>query len=180
MPAPKHIVAVAGLVTNTQGSVLMLRSPRRDWEFPGGQVEEGETLTQALQREIMEETGVRVSVGKLAGVYSNIVSHIVMFDFLCEWIEGEPCTSPESLEVAWVDCEQALARITRPAIRERMRVMLEFDGQALYRAYSFAASEIESEVSETKMKQSEIGENEIGEREVKMRTEYTVHEERSI
>lgn len=154
MTPPKHIVAVAGLVTNEQGHVLMIRSPRRDWEFPGGQVEEGETLTQALQREICEETGVHVSVGKLAGVYSNIKSHIVMFDFLCAWSEGEPRTSAESLEVAWVAREEALERIIRPAIRERMRDMLEFNGQAVYRAYSFDA-------------------NTVG-------TEYTVHEERTL
>ena len=154
MPSPKHIVAVAALVTNAQGHVLMIRSPRRDWEFPGGQVEEGETLTEALQREVYEETGVRIVVGKLAGVYSNTKSHIVMFDFLCEWIEGEPRISPESLEVAWMAREDALARILRSAIRERMRDMLEFNGQVVYRAYSFDANE--------------------------GHTEYTVHEERRI
>ena len=42
MPTSKHIVAVAGLVTDTWGRVLTIRSPRRDWEFPGGQVEAGE------------------------------------------------------------------------------------------------------------------------------------------
>ena len=62
MPTPKHIVAVAGLVSDPRGRVLMIRSPRRDWEFPGGQVEEGESLTDALRREVLEETGITVSV----------------------------------------------------------------------------------------------------------------------
>ncbi len=132
----------------------MIRSPRRDWEFPGGQVEAGETLTGALRREVYEETGVRVEVGQLVGVYSNIKSHIVMFDFLCTWIEGEPRISPESLEVVWVAREEALAYIIRPAIRERMRDMLEFTGQVVYRAYSFDANEVHAA--------------------------YTVHEERTI
>ncbi len=154
MNPPRHIVAVAGLVTNAQGHVLMLRNPRRDWEFPGGQVEEGETLTDALRREVFEETGVQVDVGRLVGVYSNTKSHIVMFDFVCEYIEGEPRTSAESLEVAWVARDEALGRIIRPAIRERMRDMLEFSGQVVYRAYSFDANEVH--------------------------TEYTVHEERTI
>ena len=48
---PVHIVAVGGIVANAQGQVLMIKSPRYDdWEFPGGQVEEGETLTHALER----------------------------------------------------------------------------------------------------------------------------------
>lgn len=151
---PKHIVAVAGLVTDAGGRVLMIRSPRRDWEFPGGQVEEGETLTAALKREVWEETGITVSVGALAGVYSNTKSTIVMFGFLCEPTGGDLTTSPESLEVAWVERDEALSRIVRPAIRDRMRDLLDFDGRVIYRAYTFDANEI--------------------------RTEYTIHEERFI
>ncbi len=45
MIAPKHIVAVADLIMDAQNCVLMICSPRRGWEFPGGQVEEGEDLT---------------------------------------------------------------------------------------------------------------------------------------
>jgi len=142
---PKHIVAVAGLVTDVQGRVLMLRSPRRDWEFPGGQVEEGESLTDALRREILEETGVTVSVGALVGVYSNVKSHIVMLDFLCDYVGGDLKTSAESPEVAWVERGEVLARIIRPAIRDRMRDMLEFQGQVIYRAYTFDANEVHTE-----------------------------------
>ena len=125
MPTPKHIVAVAGLVTDAREQVLMIRSPRCDWEFPGGQVEEGESLLDALRREILEETGVTVSVGALVGVYSGLKSHIVMFDFLRDLIGGEPTASAESPEVAWVERGEALIRIIRPAIRDRMRDMLE-------------------------------------------------------
>ncbi len=142
---PKHIVAVAGLVRNAEGQVLMLRSPRRDWEFPGGQVEEGEDLMTALQREVLEETGITVTVGKLAGVYSNTKSRIVMFDFLCELVSGEPQTSAESLAVEWVGANEALTRIIRPVIRDRMRDMLEFTGAVVYRAYEFDADKVHTE-----------------------------------
>ncbi len=154
MTTPKHIIAVAGLVVDAQDRALMIRSPRRDWEFPGGQVEEGESLTDALRREVREETGVTVTVGALVGVYSNVQSHIVMFGFLCDLVGGELTPSVESLEVAWVNRDEALARIIRPAIRDRMRDMLEFDGQVVYRAYTFDAHEVHAE--------------------------YTVHEERRI
>ena len=71
---PKHIVAVSGLVCHPNGEILLIRGPRRGWEFPGGQVEEGENLIEALQREIQEEAGVTTSVGALVGIYSNIKS----------------------------------------------------------------------------------------------------------
>lgn len=142
MMAPRHIVAVAGLVSDAQGRVLMIRSPRRDWEYPGGQVEEGENLISALVREVWEETGVTVSVGELVGVYSNVQSHIVMFDFLCTALSGTPTTSAESLAVEWVERAEALERIVRPPIRYRMTKMLDFKGDVTYGAYSFAANEI--------------------------------------
>ena len=134
---PRHIVAVSALVRNAENRILLVHSPRGDWEFPGGQVEEGETLTQALQREIMEETGVTASVGVLVGIYSNVIRNppIVMFGFLGEWLAGEPITSEESLAVEWVKRDEVLARIQRPAIYGRMKDMLEFDGRVIYRAY---------------------------------------------
>jgi len=137
MSVPKHIVAVAGLVADDLGRVLMLRNLRNDWEFPGGQVEEGENLIEALQREVLEETGVIISVGELVGVYSNVQSRIVMLDFLCKPIGGDLKTSQESLEVEWVNRTEALSRIKLPVIRDRMKDMLEFDGQVVYRAYTF-------------------------------------------
>lgn len=145
MTHPKHIVAVAGLVRDPEGRVVMIRSPRGDWEFPGGQVEEGEDLVIALQREISEETGLTVTVGKLVGVYSNIKSHIVMFDFLCEFVFGELQPSEESLAVEWVKESEALERIIRPVIRDRMRDMLEFTGAVIYRAYEFDADKVYTE-----------------------------------
>lgn len=154
MEAPKHIVAVAGLVTDSLGRVLMVLSPRRDWEFPGGQVEEGEDLVTALEREVQEETGVRVAVGALVGVYSNVRFHIIMLDFLCEFIEGEPTTSDESLQVEWVERDEALSRVIRPAIRDRLRDMMEFNRRVVYRAYAFDAGQIDGD--------------------------YTIHEERRV
>ena len=134
---PKHIVAVSGLVRHSNGEILLIRSPRRGWEFPGGQVEEGENLIEALQREIQEESGVTVSVGSLVGVYSNIKSPTkVAFGYLAEYVCGELKTSDESLETEWVARDLVLQRISNPVIYDRMKDMLDFSGRVIYRVYT--------------------------------------------
>lgn len=137
MPTPQHIVAVSGLVRNPAGQMLLVRSPRRGWEVPGGQVEEGETLIEALLREIREESGVTVTVGQLVGVYSNIKPPTkVIFGFLCEWVSGDLTTSPESVETAWFAPGDVLTQVTHPAIVGRVQDMLAFSGTIIYRAYT--------------------------------------------
>lgn len=128
---------MAGLVTNDFGEILLIRSPKRGWEVPGGQVEEGEDLISALTREIWEETGVSVEVGTLVAVSSNVTNSLVVFDFICHRLSGEPTTSDESPEVRWAACEAALTLVSRPAMRARLQTLLAFNGTIVYRAYDF-------------------------------------------
>lgn len=134
---PKHIVAVSGLIRSTLGQVLLLESPKRGWEFPGGQVEEGESLIQALERETLEETGIVVTVGVLVSVCSNVKPPCkVIFGFMGTDVSGECRTSSESLQVEWVGEKDVLDRITHPAIYDRARDLLNFDGRVIYRVYT--------------------------------------------
>ena len=134
---PVHIVAAGGFVTNTNGQVLLLKSPRyQDWEFPGGQGEEGESISCALEREVFEETGIVVKVKSLVGIYSNIRKpSIVNMDFICEYVSGETKTSNESSQVEWVERNDVMRRIKRDAIQKRLKNMLEFTGEINYIAY---------------------------------------------
>ena len=137
MNHPKHIVAVSGLVRHPDGKILLIRSPRRGWEFPGGQVEEGENLIEALQREIQEESGVTASIGSLVGIYSNIKTPTkVMFGFLGDYVSGELTTSEESVETKWVGRNSVLQHISNRVIYDRIKDMLDFSGRVLYRVYT--------------------------------------------
>lgn len=143
---PRHIAAVSALIVHPDGRILLIKSPRRGWEFPGGQVEEGENLIEALKREIKEEAGVEVEVGRLAGVYSNIKPPSkVIFGFLAEYASGELKTSDESLETRWFDRQEALRRVSNAAIRGRLIDMLDFDGAPVYRVYSTNPYRIDSQ-----------------------------------
>ncbi len=69
---PRHIVAAMAVVMNQEGLILLVRTRRREWEPPGGQVELGEDIEMGLKREVREESGCEVEVGRLIGVYSNV------------------------------------------------------------------------------------------------------------
>ncbi|MCY3741562.1 MAG: NUDIX hydrolase [Candidatus Poribacteria bacterium] len=134
---PKHIVSVSGLISHPNSKILLIRGPRRGWEFPGGQVEEGENLIEALRREIQEEAGVNTSIGSLVGIYSNVKSPTILnLGFLGDYICGELETSDESIETEWVARGSALQRVSHPVIYDRMKDMLDFSGRVIYRVYT--------------------------------------------
>jgi len=90
----KHLTVVAALIEISDKIVISQRYDHDAfgslWEFPGGTVEEGETLTQALQREIDEELGVNISVGELVSVFEdeNETLKITVHLFRCSIIKG--------------------------------------------------------------------------------------------
>ncbi|MBQ7937793.1 MAG: NUDIX domain-containing protein [Oscillospiraceae bacterium] len=119
-----HFVSVAGLVTDDRENILLVKSPRRGWEYPGGLVEPGETFQDALIREIKEESGIEVKITGFIGLCKNIEKDSVNIDFTCKPIGGRLATSDESTEVMWVNKEKALEMITFPLTRKRLENML--------------------------------------------------------
>lgn len=137
MKTTGHIVAVAGLVENSRNEILLVRHPRRGWEMPGGQVEEGENLVHALVREVKEEAGVEISVGELAGVYTKLRSPaLLILAFICEYVDGHLTPSSESPEVAWVPRGEVLDTVAHSAIHDRIKDLLEYKDKIIYRVYS--------------------------------------------
>src|SRR5215813_9605158 len=97
-----HSVSVAGVVINDRNEIFVIK--RRDngqWEPPGGILELGETFEQGVQREVLEETGVSVTVDRLTGVYKNMARGIVALVFHCTPIAGKPISTPEAVAVQW-------------------------------------------------------------------------------
>lgn len=105
-PGPQVVV---GAIVIHDGSLLMIRranDPSKGlWTVPGGRVEPGEYLAQAVRREVLEETGVAVEVGELLGVLEVVGEgwHYVIHDYLAT-IDGDPelAAADDALEARWV------------------------------------------------------------------------------
>lgn len=125
-----HLVSVAALVTNENGKILLVNSPWRGWEYPGGLIEPGETFQEALHREVREESGVEIEITGFVGICKNLERDIVNIDFTARYIRGELTTSSESTEVIWATPEEARELITFPLTRKRLENMLSGRGEA--------------------------------------------------
>jgi len=121
-------VGVGAIIVDNQGRLFLARrgskakNERGLWEFPGGSVEFGETMAAALQREMREEFGIEITVGKLLDVVDHILKaerqHWVSPTFLCTIASGEPeIKEPEKCaEIGWFRPDavpQELTQITR-------------------------------------------------------------------
>jgi 8-oxo-dGTP diphosphatase len=121
---PKHILSVSGYITNKDGEVLLVRNIHRSdtMEMPGGQVEEGETLEEAIHREVFEETGIKVNVHGITGIYQNVTSGVTCVVFRGEYHSGETRTAEgETSEVFFtkITKENIEQFITREQFRNR-------------------------------------------------------------
>lgn len=147
MDIPVFIVAVSGLVVRGN-QVLLVRSPRRGWEFPGGQVEQDESPLQALEREIWEESGIIAKPFRFIGVYANLARRpgygkwegitlppVLNMSFVCEYVSGEPTTSTESVEVGWFSREEARQMVTYVSFDNRLADMLDAAEGVVFAAY---------------------------------------------
>ena len=95
-------VGVNGLIFDNQKRVLLvLRNDMDAWCLPGGGLEQGESLTEAVKREVIEETGLVVEIKKLIGVYTKQDKNDIVFSFLCEVVNGELKIGEESKELKW-------------------------------------------------------------------------------
>ena len=124
-------ISVSAFVLDDAGRLLMIRRSDNDlYSIPGGQLELGETLSQAAVRELREETGIDIEAIGVIGLYSN-PDHVIAYDdgevrqefsicFRARPVGGQLRTSGESKEVHWVERERLNELKIHPSIRLRI------------------------------------------------------------
>jgi len=129
-------------IFDEQGRIFLTRrTDNGQWCLPGGRVESGESVREACEREVWEETGLRVSVKRLVGVYSHpdqlVVypdgnkAHIVALHFEAEILSGEPALSDETTAFGYFSTEEIQSMDFLGRHRERIFDSLEKHAEAL-------------------------------------------------
>jgi 8-oxo-dGTP pyrophosphatase MutT (NUDIX family) len=111
-------VSIKGVVLRA-GRVLLLRNDRGEWELPGGRLEVGETPEQCVAREIAEETGWRVTTGRILDAWTYEVlpgRHVLIVTYGCVPERGQDSVPPA------VSAEHSAAGLFAPADVERLRM----------------------------------------------------------
>ena len=117
---PQHpLVGVGAVIFDEDRRRVLLvkrgREPAKGrWSIPGGLVDVGEALEEALEREVVEETGLEIEVGPLVEVLDRIIYdedlrvqyHYVLVDFLCTAKPDEPREASDAEEVRWFRLEE--------------------------------------------------------------------------
>ena len=112
-------VGVNAIIFDGSRVLLSLRRDIGWWNLPGGGVEAGETVDEALHREVREETGLEVELERLVGVYSKPQKNEVVLAFRCRATGGQLAATEETAENRYFEPEN-LPRNTLPKHRQRI------------------------------------------------------------
>jgi ADP-ribose pyrophosphatase YjhB (NUDIX family) len=136
-PAANSLVpSVTAIVTNHDGHILMVHRTDNDlWAVPGGAMDVGESISDAVVREVREETGLDVVVTGVVGIYTN-PRHVMAYDdgevrqqfsvcFTTQLVGGEISTSSETKEVRFIDPAGLGGLDIHPSMRLRISHYLE-------------------------------------------------------
>lgn len=111
---PVPTIGVGGIVFNNRKQVLMIQRNQPPamgfWSIPGGKLEPGESLAEACQREIKEETGLETTVKNIVAIVERRIEgfHYVIIDYLALLREGEnilPVAQSDVAEARWINLE---------------------------------------------------------------------------
>jgi 8-oxo-dGTP diphosphatase len=127
MPQPRDVLAAGAVVTRKGKQVLLVHRPRYDdWSFPKGKLDRGEHPAVAAVREVAEETGVHVRLGRrLTGQRYPNGGRMKSVDYWEGWAVGDDdvdgyVVNDEIDEVAWLPLAEARERLTYPRDRETL------------------------------------------------------------
>jgi 8-oxo-dGTP diphosphatase len=110
---PRFRAAVAAIIFNEQGQILLFRHTYRkfEWGLPAGGLEHREQPIHAIKREFFEETGMEIEVNRLLVAVSAREDHHISMIYLCKIVSGEFKESHEISEMKYFEVNKLPARM---------------------------------------------------------------------
>jgi 8-oxo-dGTP diphosphatase len=130
---PDRPRAAVGAIVFKKDRVLLVRRgkpPAEDqWAIPGGSIELGETLQEAAEREIWEETGIVIRAGDPIYSFDSVIPddsgrirfHYVIVDLMAEYVSGELKAGDDARDARWVSPRQAESLNINPLTLQVLR-----------------------------------------------------------
>ncbi len=127
----KEPQVAVGAVVFRENKVLLVQRKNApaagQWAIPGGRVKRGETLKAAAEREVLEETGVRIEAGKTVYVFEYINSfHYIIIDLEAVYISGNPAAADDALDARWVSAGELAALDVTPSTLQLLKEKYHF------------------------------------------------------
>ncbi len=135
---PARPALAVGAVVFKDNQVLLVKRgnppAKGDWAIPGGSVKIGETLQEAAQREILEETGIVIKAGEPVWSFESIHRddqgrvrfHYYIVDLKASYVSGEPVPADDAMEAKWV-CKGEIRHLNvNPATRRLLKETYSF------------------------------------------------------
>jgi ADP-ribose pyrophosphatase len=130
-------VAVGAVVFKDECVLLVRRGqpPAQDlWAIPGGSVEIGETLQEAAEREILEETGIQIRASKPIFTFDvidrdaagKVRFHYVIVDLSADYILGEPSPGDDAVEARWISAKEIKGLTVSAATLKLLKTRFDF------------------------------------------------------
>lgn len=135
---PRYPLVAVGAVVFKNNCVLLVRRGQAPseglWAIPGGSVEIGETLQEAAEREILEETGIKIRAGKPIYTFDvidrdedgKIRFHYVIIDLAADYVSGEPAAGDDAAEARWVSVHEFNELAVSPPTLNLLKTKFEF------------------------------------------------------
>lgn len=120
MAFPKHRLAASVAVINDKNEILLVKNYKRGWEFPGGYVENGESVKSAAIREAKEEAGIDIYITKLCGVIQDVRNSRCTILFLGTPINEDAVGGDDATAAGFFPIEEALTKVTWKTYKERI------------------------------------------------------------
>jgi len=128
----RPLVAVGAVVFKEDKVLLVLRAKppaENRWTIPGGSVELGETLQEAAEREILEETGLTIQAGKPVYTFDvierdpkgKILFHYVIVDLAADYVSGELKPGDDANDVCWASFRDVKTLTVSTATRKLLK-----------------------------------------------------------